>query len=55
MSNAEFSTGGYAPGFVEDWYDERVSNKQIAKQSPHGYRLTEEYRLQLMSAIKKYE
>ncbi|MEU2671453.1 SMI1/KNR4 family protein [Streptomyces sp. NPDC007164] len=36
----DFSTGGYAPGFVEDWWDSRVASGRIA-ETADGYRMTD--------------
>ena len=30
LAGGEFSTGGYAPGFIEDWFDERSAKGEIA-------------------------
>jgi hypothetical protein len=34
-----FCTSGYAPGFVRDWWDERIGRGEIAKTAT-GYSLT---------------
>ncbi|MGW1408875.1 SMI1/KNR4 family protein [Streptomyces sp. NPDC002403] len=36
----EFSTGGYAPGFVEDWWKARVGSGRI-RETADGYRMTD--------------
>ncbi|MFD0294754.1 SMI1/KNR4 family protein [Streptomyces sp. NPDC127118] len=35
----DFNTGGYAPGFVEDWWNSRVASGHIA-ETADGYRMT---------------
>lgn len=32
FSDGEFSTGGYAPDFIKDWMEERLSNQQIIRK-----------------------
>lgn len=34
-----FRTGGYAPGFVTGWWDERVAHGRL-HETPHGWRFT---------------
>jgi len=36
-----FRTGGYAPGFVRDWWNARIGSGEITK-TPEGYRFTPE-------------
>jgi len=33
LAGSGFSTGGYAPGFIEDWFDKRSAQGQIAADS----------------------
>ncbi|MFJ7200636.1 MULTISPECIES: SMI1/KNR4 family protein [unclassified Streptomyces] len=36
----DFSTGGYAPGFLEDWWNARVDSGRI-RETADGYRMTD--------------
>jgi hypothetical protein len=54
MSNNEISTGGYA-NFFEDWFDEKLKNKEITKGIFSGLNFTDEYKQQLFDKIKQYE
>jgi hypothetical protein len=33
LADGQFSTGGYAPGFIEDWFDSRYSEAKIVADS----------------------
>jgi len=54
MGNNDISTGGYA-NFFDDWFEERLKNKQIKKGLFSGLRFTDEYRRQLFEKIKQFE
>jgi len=54
MGNNEISTGGYA-NFFEDWFDERVKNKEINKGLLRGHHFTDEYKRQLFDKVKLFE
>lgn len=54
MGNNEISTGGYA-NFFEDWFDERVKNKEINKGLFSGHHFTDEYKRQLFDKFKQFE
>jgi hypothetical protein len=54
MGNNEISTGGYA-AFFEDWFDEKIKNKEIIKGLFSGLHFTNEYKHQLFDKIKQYE
>jgi len=54
MGNNEISTGGYA-SFFEDWFEEKIKNKEITKRLFGGLHFTDEYKQQLFDKIKQYE
>jgi hypothetical protein len=54
MGNNEISTGGYA-NFFEDWFDDKVRNKEITKSLFRGLHFSEQYKKQLFDKIKQYE
>jgi len=35
-----FRTGGYAPGFLEEWWNTRIASSQVV-ETADGYRLTD--------------
>jgi hypothetical protein len=41
LAGSEFSTGGYAPGFIEDWFDKRSAEGQIVANSSGHLAFTE--------------
>jgi hypothetical protein len=45
-----FCTGGYAPGFVRDWWDARIAAGDFVK-SPEGYRFTPEAEATLLHRL----
>lgn len=55
FGNNEISTGGYAPAFVEDWFNEKLKNKNITKGFFSSYKFSDNYRRNLFEQIKKYE
>lgn len=55
FGNNEISTGGYAPSFVEDWFNQRFKSKEITKGLFSGYKLTNNYKRELFEQIKQYE
>ncbi|NOU79875.1 tetratricopeptide repeat protein [Paenibacillus sp. LMG 31459] len=50
----EFSTGGYAPGFISDWLDERVRQGMIV-ESEGTLRFTDIAEEQLLAKLKEAE
>ncbi|OMF97005.1 Imm51 family immunity protein [Paenibacillus sp. FSL R7-0337] len=50
----EFSTGGYAPGFITDWLDDRVRQDMIVKTNG-TLRFTDEAKEQLLKKLKEAE
>jgi hypothetical protein len=54
MGNNEISTGGYA-NFFEDWFDEKIRNKEITKGLFSGLHFTGAYKQQLFDKVKQYE
>lgn len=55
LGNGDFNTGGYAPGFVKDWFDKRVSEGQISKKAYGELKFTKVHEEKLMEKLKKYE
>ena len=55
FGDGEFSTGGYAPGFVEDWINERISAREIVKSSSGSLKLSDEFVQDFMRRIAAYE
>ncbi|MEK3718283.1 Imm51 family immunity protein [Paenibacillus sp. FSL R7-0333] len=50
----EFSTGGYAPGFISDWLDERIRQGRIV-ETEGTLRFTDEAKEQLLQKLKEAE
>jgi tetratricopeptide (TPR) repeat protein len=48
----EFSTGGYAPGFITDWLDDRIRQGMI-EESGGTLRLTDKAKEQLLKQLKE--
>ena len=46
-----FATGGWAPGFVEEWWATKVAGGAIT-ETPEGYRFTPEYAAQLVRVLR---
>ena len=55
FGDREISTNGYAPDFISDWLNERVSNKKISKKLFKGLKFTTEYENKLLEKIKEFE
>lgn len=55
FGNNDISTGGFAKGFLQDWFNERLLNKAITKGLWSGYRFSEKYRKELLQQVKEYE
>ena len=49
----EFRTGGYAPGFVEDWFDSRV-NATHMRPLDGGYIFSPKFATEVQSALLEY-
>lgn len=54
MGDNEITTSGYA-NFFEDWFDERVRNKEIIKGLFNGLHFSNDYKKELSERIKQYE
>ncbi|WP_338019681.1 Imm51 family immunity protein [Paenibacillus piscarius] len=50
----EFSTGGYAPGFITDWLDDRIRQGMIVNTGGN-LRFTDEAKEQLLKKLKEAE
>lgn len=56
MSGTEFSTGGYAPAFIEEWMDDRLKKRYIKKRSwLGGLKFNPKYEADLLKKLKKFE
>jgi len=51
LGDGELSTGGYAPSFIEDWFDARVKGGQM--EDVRGYRFTETYGNALVATMDR--
>ena len=49
-----FSGRGYGPGFVEEWIEARLSNREIVSDSQGYLAFSDAYREQLMQKLSKY-
>jgi hypothetical protein len=54
LAGGEFSTGGYAPGFIEDWFDKRSAEGQIAVNSSGHLAFTEAAEHALRQQLQHY-
>lgn len=43
FGDGDFSTKGYAPSFIEGWFDERVASKKIVDVTGVGLKFSDEY------------
>lgn len=53
--NNEIETGAYAESFIEDWFEERVSKKQIIKSLLGGFSFNKNFEETILEEVKKYE
>lgn len=54
LAGGEFSTGGYAPGFIEDWFDKRSAEGQIAADSSGHLAFTQAAEHALRQQLQHY-
>lgn len=54
IGNNDITTGGYATFFL-DWFDQKISLKQITKKIFGGLVFTDNYKRQLFERIKQFE
>lgn len=55
LADGKFSTGGYALGFVEDWFDKRLAEGKIAAATSSGYlTFSEAYERDLRQQLQQY-
>lgn len=54
LAEGEFTTGGYAPGFVEEWLEKRLAAKEISKHFLGGLKFSEKYAKPMLSQIKAF-
>jgi hypothetical protein len=55
FGDGEFTTGGYAPGFIEDWISNRISQGKIAKNSRNSLEFRSDFIQKLKEAIHAFE
>lgn len=55
FGNREISTGGYAPDFIVDWFNERLNKENITTGSLSGLKFTAGFEKILIDNLKKYE
>lgn len=53
--SGKFSTGGYAPGFVEEWLDLRIEEGVVEKNLKQEIIFTQEKIEELVNSLKEYE
>lgn len=54
LSSGTFSTGGYAPAFVEKWLDQRIAEKKIRKHLLGGLSCSKAYKQSILSQLEAY-
>lgn len=55
FGNNDIATGGYAEGFVSDWFDERFSKGQITKGFFSGLSFNKQYEQKVLEVVRGYE
>lgn len=55
LGNNEITTGGYAEGFVKDWFDDRIRTRSITKGLWFRYRFSDSYRNAWLQRVMEYE
>jgi hypothetical protein len=55
FGNREISTGGYAPGFIESWFDERISKNEITEHTDTTLRFSIDYEKDLLNKIQRHD
>jgi hypothetical protein len=54
LANGEFSTGGYAPGFIEDWFDNLYAAGQLVAGPAGHLTFSEAYEHDLRQRLQQY-
>jgi len=54
LAGGEFSTGGYAPGFIEDWFDKRRAEGQLVADSSGHLAFTQTAEHALRQRLQHY-
>jgi hypothetical protein len=54
LADGEFSTGGYAPDFIEEWFDERQAEGRIVAGSSGTLVFSEAYERELLQQLQPY-
>lgn len=55
LADGEFSTSGYAPGFIEDWFEDRQAGGQLVVSSANGFAFSEGYERDLRHKLLQYQ
>jgi SMI1/KNR4 family protein SUKH-1 len=55
FGDGEITSSGYAPGFIEDWMNDRLSNKAIAAKFFKGMKFSKEYETELLDRLNEYK
>ena len=55
FGNKDITTGGYGPGFIDDWLKKRLSKNEIINGLFSGLRFSREHEKMLFRRIKKFE
>ncbi|TBU85603.1 SMI1/KNR4 family protein [Phytopseudomonas dryadis] len=53
LAGGGFSTGGYAPGFVEDWFERRVDERLLI-ESRHGIVFSEAHKAWMLEQLQAF-
>ncbi|MCP5499818.1 MAG: SMI1/KNR4 family protein [Leptospiraceae bacterium] len=54
FGDGEISTGGYAPGFVENWFDKRLKDGSIIEEDSGKLQFSVEYQKLVLQSIQNY-
>jgi hypothetical protein len=54
LAGGEFSTGGYAEGFIEDWFENRRAGGQLVASPAGGFAFSDAYEADLRQRLQQY-
>jgi hypothetical protein len=54
LADGEFSTGGYAPDYIEEWFDKRLAEGRIVASSSGALVFSEAYERDLHQQLQQY-
>lgn len=54
FGDGKFATGGYAPAFIEDWFNKRISAGKIVTHFFSGFTFSKSYKRQIKEKLAKY-